>query len=74
MLFKGIVIVFSLAVPVYRGKMAAALNMTKKDMKDLPDALTLDAYESMPVDSFGESILRNLGWAPGQPIGASSKA
>ncbi|BBN10621.1 G patch domain and KOW motifs-containing protein [Marchantia polymorpha subsp. ruderalis] len=45
----------------------------KKDLTLLPDEADLDAYEEMPVEDFGEAMLRGMGWEKGKPIGRNSK-
>ncbi|KAL3685499.1 hypothetical protein R1sor_003521 [Riccia sorocarpa] len=45
----------------------------KQDMATLPDEADLDAYEDMPVESFGEAMLRGMGWEKGKPIGRNCK-
>lgn len=45
----------------------------KRDLKDLPSEASLDAYEAMPVESFGEALLRGMGWSEGRAIGRGAK-
>ncbi|CAM6095547.1 unnamed protein product [Calypogeia fissa] len=45
----------------------------RRDLTNLPDEADLDAYEEMPVEDFGEALLRGMGWEKGQPIGLNSK-
>ncbi|KAJ7564754.1 hypothetical protein O6H91_02G031900 [Diphasiastrum complanatum] len=45
----------------------------KEDMMLLPDEALLDAYEQMPIEQFGEALLRGMGWKKGMPIGRNSK-
>ena len=33
----------------------------------------LDAYEAMPVEAFGEAMLRGMGWAEGRCVGRNAK-
>ena len=33
----------------------------------------LDAYEAMPVELFGEAMLRGMGWEEGRCVGKNSK-
>ena len=35
----------------------------KKDVAGLPDISTLEEYAAMPVESFGEAMLRGMGWS-----------
>lgn len=39
------------------------------DVESRPDEATAVGYESMPVEEYGEAMLRGLGWEPGKPIG-----
>jgi G patch domain and KOW motifs-containing protein len=41
----------------------------KEDLASLPPEATLEAYEAMPVESFGEALLRGMGWVEGKAIG-----
>ena len=34
----------------------------------------MDAYEAMPVEAFGDALLRGMGWAEGKPVGRNSTA
>ncbi|KAK9451676.1 DExH-box splicing factor binding site-domain-containing protein [Limtongia smithiae] len=54
-----------------RGLSAAATHMSedeayRQDIESRPDAPSLDAYESMPVEAFGFALLRGMGWKEGQ--------
>ncbi|KAH8731462.1 DExH-box splicing factor binding site-domain-containing protein, partial [Phaeosphaeriaceae sp. PMI808] len=44
------------------------------DLRDAPDAPTLDAYEATPIDGFGAALLRGMGWKDGDGINKSSAA
>jgi len=33
----------------------------------------LDAYEAMPVEAFGEAMLRGMGWQDGKCVGKNAK-
>lgn len=33
----------------------------------------LDAYEAMPVEAFGEAMLRGMGWQEGKSVGKNAK-
>ena len=35
----------------------------QKDVADLPDISTLEEYAAMPVEAFGEAMLRGMGWS-----------
>eukprot|EP00003_Mantamonas_plastica_P015293 TRINITY_DN2597_c3_g1_i2.p1 TRINITY_DN2597_c3_g1~~TRINITY_DN2597_c3_g1_i2.p1 ORF type:complete len:611 (+),score=216.50 TRINITY_DN2597_c3_g1_i2:38-1834(+) len=43
----------------------------KIDMMARPDQASLEAYEAVPVSSFGEALMRGMGWKPGQGVGGS---
>lgn len=45
----------------------------KEDLANLPEEATLDQYEELPVEEFGEALLRGMGWEKGKPIGRNSK-
>ncbi|KAG7668162.1 hypothetical protein KSW81_002061 [Nannochloris sp. 'desiccata'] len=45
----------------------------KLDLEQLPPEASLDAYEEMPVESFGEALLRGMGWQEGRAIGRGNK-
>jgi hypothetical protein len=45
----------------------------RDDLEALPSEADLEAYESMPVEAFGEALLRGMGWSEGQSIGRSTK-
>lgn len=45
----------------------------REDMITLPDSATLESYEDLPVEDFGEALLRGMGWEKGKPIGRNSK-
>jgi len=46
----------------------------REDLQSLPDSAALSAYDAMPVESFGEAMLRGMGWTEGGPVGRNSKA
>jgi G patch domain/KOW motif-containing protein len=46
----------------------------QRDLQDLPPMASLEAYEQMPVESFGEALLRGMGWSEGRAIGRGHKA
>jgi hypothetical protein len=39
------------------------------DVQDAPDAPSLDAYISTPIEGFGAALLRGMGWKDGEEIG-----
>ena len=39
----------------------------KEDVAALPDVASLEAYEAMPVEAFGEAMLRGMGWSETLP-------
>eukprot|EP00897_Mesotaenium_endlicherianum_P004054 jgi/Mesen1/3677/ME000202S02766 len=45
----------------------------KEDLIELPDEADLDAYESMPVENFGEAMLKGMGWVKGKALGKNAK-
>eukprot|EP01130_Rhizamoeba_saxonica_P001180 TRINITY_DN1107_c1_g1_i2.p1 TRINITY_DN1107_c1_g1~~TRINITY_DN1107_c1_g1_i2.p1 ORF type:complete len:284 (-),score=79.42 TRINITY_DN1107_c1_g1_i2:223-1074(-) len=44
----------------------------KYDVESRPDIADAEAYERVPLEQFGEAMLRGMGWAPGTPIGLNS--
>ena len=34
---------------------------------------TMEEYESMPIDRFGEAVLKGMGWKKGEAIGRTNK-
>ena len=47
--------------------------LLQKELEDLPPEASLEAYEEMPVDAFGEALLRGMGWSEGRAIGRGNK-
>jgi len=45
----------------------------KLDLEKLPPEASLEAYGEMPVESFGEALLRGMGWQEGRAIGRGNK-
>ena len=46
----------------------------KADVGLRPEDPSLDDYSNVPVEMFGEAMLRGMGWAPGKPVGLSNAA
>jgi len=46
----------------------------RDDLMNLPEEATLEKYEELPVEEFGEALLRGMGWEKGKPIGRNAKA
>eukprot|EP01116_Phalansterium_solitarium_P017797 TRINITY_DN4479_c0_g1_i1.p1 TRINITY_DN4479_c0_g1~~TRINITY_DN4479_c0_g1_i1.p1 ORF type:complete len:595 (+),score=222.38 TRINITY_DN4479_c0_g1_i1:195-1979(+) len=46
----------------------------RADVASRPDEASLEAYERIPIDSFGAAMLRGMDWAPGKPVGLTNKA
>ncbi|KAL5516163.1 hypothetical protein EMCRGX_G001436, partial [Ephydatia muelleri] len=38
-----------------------------------PDQSTADDYDAMPIEKFGEAVLRGMGWTKGEAIGKTNK-
>lgn len=47
------------------------LDKFKHDISHRPDDVGTDTYERVPVEAFGEALLRGMGWQPGSSIGLS---
>ena len=45
----------------------------KEDLRSLPPESSLEEYEQMPVEAFGEALLRGMGWKEGRGIGRNAK-
>ncbi|KAF2832090.1 hypothetical protein CC86DRAFT_270334, partial [Ophiobolus disseminans] len=41
----------------------------RNDLREAPDAPTLEAYEATPIEGFGAALLRGMGWKDGEAIG-----
>ncbi len=41
----------------------------KFDLERRPESATSQEYDAVPVDQFGEALLRGMGWSPGAAIG-----
>ncbi|MCO5561985.1 hypothetical protein L7F22_015611 [Adiantum nelumboides] len=50
------------------------LQRYRDDMAVLPDEMSVDDYENVPVEEFGEALLRGMGWEKDKPIGRNSTA
>lgn len=35
---------------------------------------TLESYEAMPIEEFGEALMRGMGWSEGRPVGRNAAA
>ena len=44
------------------------------DVESRPEETTASAYDRVPVEKFGEAMLRGMLWKPGDPIGNTNKA
>lgn len=40
----------------------------------MPDMSTVDEYEAIPVEAFGEAMLRGMGWTEGKALGRRDMA
>jgi ribosomal protein L24 len=58
--------------PAILGAITDELDRFRKDVALRPPETTPESYDSVPIDDFGEAILRGMGWAPGVPIGKNS--
>jgi hypothetical protein len=45
----------------------------ERDYEDAPDEPTLDEYASVPVEEFGDAMLRGMGWKDGETFGKAKK-
>lgn len=45
----------------------------RRDILSLPDPATLEEYENVPVEEFGNALLRGMGWKEGEGIGKNKK-
>ena len=46
----------------------------REDLMVLPEEAALERYEELPVEEFGEALLRGMGWEKGKPIGRNAKS
>lgn len=59
---------------VFRGSFVAWLVHNWNDVVLLLQVAGLDAYEAMPVEAFGEAMMRGMGWQEGKSVGKNAKA
>ena len=45
----------------------------KIDVAQRPDEAPMEVYDDVPIEQFGEAMLRGMGWAKGQAIGGTNK-
>ena len=45
----------------------------RQDLAQLPPEASLHDYETMPVESFGQALLRGMGWEEGKAIGRKDR-
>jgi G patch domain and KOW motifs-containing protein len=45
----------------------------KEDLRRLPPESSVEDYEQMPVEAFGEALMRGMGWFEGRGIGRNAK-
>eukprot|EP01125_Pyxidicula_operculata_P009069 TRINITY_DN299_c0_g1_i3.p1 TRINITY_DN299_c0_g1~~TRINITY_DN299_c0_g1_i3.p1 ORF type:complete len:263 (+),score=51.04 TRINITY_DN299_c0_g1_i3:265-1053(+) len=43
------------------------------DVEHRPEVASLEDYERVPTEKFGEAMLRGMGWRPGTPVGLKSR-
>eukprot|EP00250_Pteridium_aquilinum_P026140 c323_g1_i1 orf=541-2457(-) len=48
------------------------LQRCREDIGLLPDEMSVDEYENVPIEEFGEALLRGMGWEKGKPIGRNA--
>jgi hypothetical protein len=46
----------------------------RNDLREAPDAPSLEAYEATPIEGFGAALLRGMGWKDGEAIGKNGTA
>ncbi|KAH7401850.1 DExH-box splicing factor binding site-domain-containing protein, partial [Phaeosphaeria sp. MPI-PUGE-AT-0046c] len=44
------------------------------EVRNAPDAPTLDSYEATPIEGFGAALLRGMGWKDGDAVGKNGPA
>ncbi|KAH7072990.1 DExH-box splicing factor binding site-domain-containing protein [Paraphoma chrysanthemicola] len=47
-------------------------DILRNDLREAPDAPTLEAYEATPIEGFGAALLRGMGWKDGDATGSSA--
>ncbi|KDD73115.1 hypothetical protein H632_c2521p0, partial [Helicosporidium sp. ATCC 50920] len=57
-----------------RSREDAEAEQLRQDVANLPPEASLEAYEAMPVEAFGEALLRGMGWREGRAIGRKDRA
>lgn len=45
--------------------------VAQDDVENLAEDMEQEAYEAMPVEMFGEAMLRGMGWTEGKGIGVN---
>ena len=45
------------------------LRKFREEVASLPEETSMEAYENVSVEDFGEALLRGMGWEKGKPIG-----
>ena len=41
----------------------------RRALEGMPDMATVEEYQSIPVEAFGEAMLRGMGWTEGKALG-----
>jgi hypothetical protein len=49
-------------------------DILRNDLREAPDAPTLEAYEATPIEGFGAALLRGMGWKDGDATGNGALA
>jgi G patch domain and KOW motifs-containing protein len=45
----------------------------RADVESRPDAARLEDYENIPIEKFGEALMRGMGWTPGAKVGLNGR-
>ena len=45
------------------------MHVSRGALESMPDMATEEEYESIPVEAFGEAMLRGMGWTEGRALG-----